>query len=144
MAKYYLLGFQDFDTAKKAHGFLRDIDEFKDNRDQKSKRIYCTFEKPLDQKKAGRFRSHFYDGIMEKLKLMNTMQGKTIQIKVVRQMMIVDVDGEPVEMVFLPQDATKTTCKVVPNTEGFEFLGIGKGEAEDIIAKATRAAEAEQ
>ena len=74
---------------------------------------------------------------------MDTMKNKTTQIKVVRQMMIVDIDGELVEMVFLPQDATKTTCKVVPQFEGFAFLGISKEDAESIVAKATRAAEAE-
>ena len=61
-------------------------------------------------------------------------------MRIISQMLVADVQGEPYELIFLPQEMGKSTCKVVPKWETFEELGITREQASNLIELATNAA----
>jgi hypothetical protein len=104
--------------------------------------LRVVFLKDLDAEKAGYFRHFFYQRALTLLQLSDKTKEKNIKMRIISQMLIADVDGEPYELVFLPQETGKPTCKVVPKWERFAELGITKEQATNLIDLATKEATA--
>ena len=136
---FYRIKFQSFDDAIQAKETLKDI-QYHDERRDKDIELRVVFLKDLESKKAGYFRSFFYQRAKELLEISDKTKGKDIKMRIISQMLVADVEGEPYELVFLPQEMGKPTCKVVPKWETFAELGITKEQATNLIELATKAA----
>ena len=138
---FYRIKFQSFEDAIQAKETLKDI-EYHDERRDRDISLRVVFLKDLDAKKAGYFRHFFYQRALTLLQLSDKTKEKNIKMRIISQMLIADVDGEPYELVFLPQETGKHTCKVVPKWETFAELGITKEQAANLIDLATKEATA--
>ena len=100
------------------------------------------FERTFDEKMAGKFRSHFYKEFHEQLLKMESFKGFTYNITMPNQTLVLDVNGDPFELVHLPKELGTYTCKITPYLANFTSLGFTEEEAQRIVDKATAAAKA--
>ena len=141
LAKFYKVEFPNSDSVADALRLLKDLDEWTDPRYKNQVHVYAQFERPMEQVVAGRFRSHFYGAIKTALENMEAMTDKTVEMKIVSQTLVVDLDGEPYELIHLPLQPDKS-IRVLPNYDIFEEVGFSKEDAEKLIEKASAAAHA--
>ena len=76
MKQFYQVQFPSTEIARKALGFLKDLEPWVDPRNSQSRRVYARMDTPLEQRKVGRFRSHFYQIIGDHLKNMDAHSNK--------------------------------------------------------------------
>ena len=136
---FYRIKFESFDDAMRAKEIFKNL-EYTDERRGASTPLRVVFLKDIDAKKAGYFRHFFYDHIKTFLMTADKTKGKEVKMRIISQMLVADVEGEPFELVFLPQETGKPTCKVVPKWDTFDELGITREQAKNLIDAASNAA----
>ena len=103
--------------------------------------LYIRFDKTFEEQQAGRYRSHCYGKIKELLAPSPKVAGKVLKMRVMNQILLADVGGEPYELIGLVADTVTNRVSVNPYFVNFELLGIEKAAAETAINEATDAAE---
>ena len=64
-------------------------------------------------------------------------------MRIISQILIADIDGEPYELVSMPKNRIGKGCKVEPLYEAYDHIGITKDTADELIAMASNKAGAE-
>ena len=145
MRKYYSIEFPSHDQAKKVLDVFKDspIPQWTDPRGGKPNDLRIKFDRPIEDRLAGRFRSHFYNIIGKHIKEDPKYTDKNVKMRIISQILIADIDGEPYELVSMPKNRIGKGCKIEPIYEAFEHIGITKDTADELIAMANNKASAE-
>ena len=141
LAKFYRIECATADIAASALKKIKDLPIWIDPRSKNEVHVYTSFERPLDQKVAGRFRSHFYNAVKKALEDLDDMNDKVFEMKVVSQTLVVDIDDEPFELVHLPMQPDRSV-PIRSLYDNFVEIGITQEKAEKLIEEATTAARA--
>ena len=73
---------------------------------------------------------------------LDSFKGRSYKIGIPNQTLVLDVNGDPYELIHLPKEMGKFTCRITPYLSNFIALGISEAEAQGIVDRATALARA--